>query len=477
MSITRFIKKPSIPSLTGWPEVLRPVMGPIRETIEIITGRRGQKIGQLTGTITLNQMAERINEIIRVLQDGNDTSVTVEGAVTVPPAPIPEVEEENLPPEVVQNIQIVYSGTKNALVNAQMRIAQRRKSGNYTSGGTPTMVLDQWVLRSTPTPIVTPVYAYSRTTTVPTADEAGVQLRYSLRLNLTTANNSLATNQHVRLYQPIEWFRWLQVHRRQFTVSFWMRATRTGTYTAYVILQNTEGSPLYVARKPFTVNAADTWELKTVTFGVCPSLSPTTETTYAAEFGITIAAGTDLTTGALGADQGNGWYSYTAAGTCDPNQVNGCSTGSTDIYFTAPQIESGAVRTEFEMQPFDADLRACQRYCEMSYPERYGPGQTGVNGGCTVFGADYPSADTYTMTPAIYFREEKRAAPGGASMTHYSIGGVVNNVTRLSDNSNQSMTGTWDVSETGAKLSFTLGASESDTRRAVHWIYTENGFT
>ena len=78
MSITRFIKKPSIPSLTGWPEVLRPVMGPIRETIEIITGRRGQKIGQLTGTITLNQMAERINEIIRVLHGARELESILE---------------------------------------------------------------------------------------------------------------------------------------------------------------------------------------------------------------------------------------------------------------------------------------------------------------------------------------------------------------------------------------------------------------
>ena len=236
MSITRFIKKPSIPSLTGWPEALRPVMAPIRETIEIVTGRRGQKIGQLSGTVTLNQMAERINEIIRVLQDGNDTAVTVEGAVTVPPAPVPEVEEDNLPPEVVQNIQIVYSGTKNVLVNGQMRIGQRRKSGNYTAGNVPSMVLDQWALSSAPTPISTPVYAYSRTTTVPTVDEAGVQLRYSLRLNLTTANNSLDTYQKVKLYQPIEWSRWLQVHRRQFTASFWIRATKVGRYTAYVTI-------------------------------------------------------------------------------------------------------------------------------------------------------------------------------------------------------------------------------------------------
>lgn len=479
MSITRFIKKPSIPSLTGWPEVLRPVMAPIRETIEIITGRRGQKIGQLTGTVTLNQMAERINEIIRVLQDGNDTSVTVEGAVTVPPAPIPEVEEENLPPEVVQNIQIVYAGTKNVLVNAQMRIGQRRKTGNYTAGNDPSMVLDQWALRSTPTPIVTPVYAYSRTTTVPTVDQAGVQLRYSLRLNLTTPNNALATNQYVRLYQPIEWSRWLQVHRRTFTASFWVRATRTGRYTAFVVIgDNADLAELYCARQAFDVNTANTWELKTVTFGACPSLSPVTESIYVAQFGIMIAAGTDLTTGALGTAQGNGWYSYTAAGTCDPSQVNGCSTGSTDFYITAVQLEAGAVRTDFETQPLEADLRDCQRYCEMSYDEWLSAGAVGMGlGGAVVVGNDYSASDTYTLTASIHFRQDKRNPTGGRSINHYDFNGVNGSVTRLVDNTSQVMSGTWSISTTGAGLTVTLGAGEADPRRAFHWIYTENGFT
>lgn len=478
MSITRFIKKPSIPSLTGWPEALRPVMAPIRETLEIVTGRRGQKIGQLSGTVTLNQMAERINEIIRVLQDGNDTAVTVEGAVTVPPAPVPEVEEDNLPPEVVQNIQIVYSGKKNVLVNGQMRIGQRRKSGNYTAGNDPSMVLDQWALSSAPTPISTPVYAYSRTTTVPTVDEAGVQLRYSLRLNLTTANNSLDTYQKVKLYQPIEWARWLQVHRRQFTASFWIRATKVGRYTAYVTIgANADLAELYSARQGFDVNVTNTWELKTVTFGACPALSPTDENLYVAQFGIIIAAGSGQTGGSLGTDQGNGWYSHTSAGTVDPSQVNGCSTGATDIYVTAVQLEPGATRTDFEMQTLDADLRECQRYCEMSYDERLNAGAAGVGlGGAVLVGNDYSASDTYTMTASIHFRHDKRYTSGGRSINHYDFNGVNGSVTRLVDNTSQVMSGTWSISTTGAGLTFTLGAGEADPRRAFHWIYTENGF-
>ena len=83
--ITRFIKKPSIPALTKWPDELLPVMKPIKETLEIYSGRRGQKIEQLRGEVLPNDLAIAINEIIRVLQDGidNDVSVVFEGETDV----------------------------------------------------------------------------------------------------------------------------------------------------------------------------------------------------------------------------------------------------------------------------------------------------------------------------------------------------------------------------------------------------------
>ncbi len=725
MAISRFIKKPSLPSLTGWPNWAFSMMNPIKQTIEIITGRRGEKLDQLSGNISIDAVAEKVNEIIRVLQDGPDTDVSVDGVSAPPPVPTPQVTINNITETTIQQIVsgasafwtpadlpdltlwldasddttltlsgaaveqwddksdaarhaaqlsatrqptrvtnalngkpvihfdgvddyllhnevtsravfvlmrwttttgdyrpllgsetvkwewhgasqasgalfdsslasshvqgaekyitgasesgalyrpttwhimefmlggnvfsdtistdrtltgrylygdiaeiVILDGTetgqyggslklkdefrwkvegylawkwglqdmlpsdhpyrydgslfgyiriskdttkpkgRNALVNAQMRIGQRRQSGNYTSNNTPTMMLDQWVIRAAPGS--TPVYAFSRSTaSVPTEAQAGVPVKYALRLNLTTANNSLATNQYVKLFQPLEWSRWAQVYRKPFTLSFWIRATTVGTYTAYVTLGNSDGAQAYVSRRSFRIYTTNTWELKVLNFGICPVLAPSTDSTYVAEVGILLAAGTDLTGGSLGTDQGEGWYGYTAAGTCDPNQVNGCATGSTDVYFTLPQLEPGVAASPFEWLPAVEELQNCWRYCESSYPDRYVAGTAALPGGMSVFGADYPSSDTYVLTAGIQFRVEKRQT-AGKSITVYSLDGTSGNATRLVDNTNQSMSGTWDISEKGAKLNFTLGSSEADTRRAFHWIYMETDYT
>lgn len=100
MAIKRFIKKPSVPSLTGWPDWAHGVMNPIKQTLEIITGRRGEKLEQLSGEVELDAVAEKINEVIRVLQDGQD--VDVSGAASV--APTPQVTVNNITQNVVQQV-------------------------------------------------------------------------------------------------------------------------------------------------------------------------------------------------------------------------------------------------------------------------------------------------------------------------------------------------------------------------------------
>jgi len=72
MAISGYAKKPSIPSLINWPSELLAVITPMRETIEIITGRRGAKIAPLSGAVTLDDLAQRVNQLIWLVQEGAD---------------------------------------------------------------------------------------------------------------------------------------------------------------------------------------------------------------------------------------------------------------------------------------------------------------------------------------------------------------------------------------------------------------------
>lgn len=62
------IRKPSIPAVPKPGEPRVNFDSTIKETIETIAGRRGQKIQPLAADATLPQVVEKVNEIIGLLQ-------------------------------------------------------------------------------------------------------------------------------------------------------------------------------------------------------------------------------------------------------------------------------------------------------------------------------------------------------------------------------------------------------------------------
>ena len=63
------MKKPAIPDLQGLDNQLRNVLGPVKENIEIVTGRRGTPIARLPASPTNAEIATKINEILTLLQN------------------------------------------------------------------------------------------------------------------------------------------------------------------------------------------------------------------------------------------------------------------------------------------------------------------------------------------------------------------------------------------------------------------------
>jgi hypothetical protein len=98
MAVKRFIRKPSIPSLTGWPDWSHAVMNPVKQTLEIFSGRRGAQLDVLSGPVPVDLIAERVNEIVRLLQDRTDGGLN--GAD--PPAAVAVASSDNLPVSALQ---------------------------------------------------------------------------------------------------------------------------------------------------------------------------------------------------------------------------------------------------------------------------------------------------------------------------------------------------------------------------------------
>lgn len=478
MSIRRFIRKPSIPTLTGWPEALQPVMRPLLQTIETLTGRRGEKLSQLSGTVSVNDVAERVNEIIRVLQDGSDTSVLVGGATTTPADPTPVVEEDNLPDTIIQYITQNVSnggGYTNILVNGSMRIWQRQLTnspGGAVGFNPPWYTADQWIFEQSASGVGS---KWERSTDVPTVAEAGQKFWYSTKATVTSVTMGYPTATfRAWFYQNLESQRFARLVGNQCVLSFWIKSSVTGTYTAYVNL------PLagYVSRQSFTISAANTWEKKEIVFTAVPDVTLGNYYDYGAQVGITLAAGTTLSGGSEGSETYPGWKVNTANGSfVHPSQVNMMTTGSATFLITGADLRSGT-SAGIEVPPLEVDQVWAMRYLEKSYPMDTPLGTASIDG-YAVYGNDHPSSDTYALTLGVPYRVPKRIAPvysasPGNGIVLYDLAGSTGKATRLSDSASVGYNSANPAStEMGFDLTHNLSSGEADTRRAFHWAVSD----
>lgn len=362
MSIRRFIKKPSIPALTGWPEALLSVMRPARETLEIITGRRGQKLTQLAGEVSVNDVAERVNEIIRLLQDGSDTEVLVGGATTTPADPVPVVTEENLPDTTINYIVNLVPTTDpsklDLIGNGDFRVCQRYVISAET-GSTPgengrVFGPDRWAVESGSA--FDFVKIRQQTASPPIQDSSG-------RLHFTYCEVSRGSSwsganvgpDRYKLKTAIEGGVFIPFANEELTVTFMVKSSVAGLYTVVMMLPSHSSNRRTYQARSYTVNVANTWEEKSVTFTVPPSSAQQylTSTGNGCELYWVVGKGTQTASTSWVAD-GTNYESQSMSG-----QVNALSTAG--YTFNLANVHTGGLR-----RTYTDEVDAARRYYQRS---------------------------------------------------------------------------------------------------------------
>lgn len=249
------------------------------------------------------------------------------------------------------------AGMRNKIINGKMDIAQRGTSFAAAAGETYT--LDRWVPNYSSTAVVT----ISQQADVPSSNE----FQNSLRVAVTTADTSIAAAEYWSLRQRIEGFNARDLIGRTFTLSFWVRSSKTGTHC--VGFFNSGHDRTYVAE--YTVSAANTWEYKSVTV----SGGLITAGTWNWTNGVGLQVAWMLACGTTYQTTAGAWQTGTFIATS--NQVNCLDTVGNIFAITGVQLEVGGVATPFEHRPYGAELALCQRYYVEVEVERFLLGLTG----------------------------------------------------------------------------------------------------
>ena len=241
------------------------------------------------------------------------------------------------------------NGSRNRIINGDMRIDQR----NSGAAVTPTdgqYTLDRWIGR------LTQAAKYSIQQTGVTGSPGGNI--YQLKITSLSAYAPVATDYfhlqyRVEGYNIADWYFGTASAAPNITLSFLVNSSVTGLFGGSIL--NNAGDRNYVFS--YTVNTANTWETKTVTFPA--DVTGTWLNTNGAGLNLSFSLGH----GANYLRAAGSWAAGAFFGVT--GQQNIVATNAAVFQITGVQIETGAVATPFERIDYARQLIQCQRYYEI----------------------------------------------------------------------------------------------------------------
>ena len=290
----------------------------------------------------------------------------------------------------------------NPIINGNMEIWQRGTA--FAAAASGLYSADRWRFDNLTAAVVT----INRSTDVPTVAEAGVLFNYSLEVDVTTADAAIAAGDLALVRQTIEGYNWRSFAQRACVLSFWFKSPKTGVHA--VSLANSGVDRGFVGE--FTMNAANTWEYKTIQISASPSAGTWNYLTgTGVTVGFVLASGSTYNTTA-GSWQTIGFGNFPGSA----SQVNTLDSNANFIRFTGVKLELGSVATPIQFVPFEQELARCQRYYQKSFNYSVAPAQSGGSAGAFVVYS--PFTATSNIGGTIQLRPSMRVGP--TTLTGYN---------------------------------------------------------
>ena len=281
---------------------------------------------------------------------------------------------------------------KNFIINGMMQINQRGDSTGKTSGGYYACDRFKSDISGAGT------WSIAQSTTVP----SGKGFKNSVKLDCTTANGSLSSGAYF-IYQTriegqdLQRLAFGTSDAKPIVLSFYVKSNKTGTY--HIGLYNTDNARMN--GRTYTIDSADTWELKTIRFDADTSQGFTDDNNSSLLIEWWLAGGTDYTSGSTPTAWTTADNTIRAGGLA----VNLADSTDNEWLLTGVQLEVGQNPTEFEHEPVERTLAKCQRYF---YQWVDGDGQNMGTGG-------YYNSTLFITS--VDFPVTMRAVPTGSFVT------------------------------------------------------------
>jgi hypothetical protein len=253
-----------------------------------------------------------------------------------------------------QNTAATGFGFKNRIINGAMMIDQRNAGTAVTSiGSAGIYITDRWKSFATNTwSTSTAVFAMQQNRGSVTPPSGFTNY---LGVSTTTAAASLPATATHDLTQTIEGFNiadlaWGTASASPVTLSFWVRSNLTGTFGGS--LSNGSYNRFYVFS--YTINAANTWEQKTITIAGDTSGTWLTNNGIGVNLSFSLGAGSSMMTAP------GSWGSSVLSAPTGQQQI--CASTSNIFQITGVQLEKGSTATSFDYRPYGTEFDLCLRY-------------------------------------------------------------------------------------------------------------------
>jgi hypothetical protein len=254
-------------------------------------------------------------------------------------------------------------GFKNRLINGGMTVDQRGSASAPVTLNGNLFGVDRWGTQA----------SQNSKATMQQSTTATTGFSNSLLVTSSSAYSPISSD-YFWLYQTIEGFNiadlgWGSASAQTITLSFWVRASVTGTYSVRV----GNGARSYVST--YTVNSANTFEYKTIT--IAGDTSGTWNTTNGAgiQLQYDLGCGSTRTTSTTNAWQAGDFQKATGS-------VSLVETNTATLYITGVQLEKGSTATSFDYRPYGTELALCQRYYQQYDASENGASGAGLVGVC-----------------------------------------------------------------------------------------------